>query len=236
MTIRHLIILALSGVLFVGCGDDDGMEVDSGTDSAMPIDSGTDSAMPEDSGMDAAVMPMPRGRDNPPTLGTQIDRAGRAAISTATVGTFMPDGADRDNLKDAYNANDDPSTWVAMYRDGIADMIAILDGADTVCGDNLGYDASGGVASAYDFLAGVLADDRLVIDSDTGACPEYLGYEAEVLGVVSEGGCGGRTPNHDIADRSYSVLINGSLGDLGDAVDSDNETHDEDTFPFLAAP
>ncbi len=54
--------------------------------------------------------------------------------------------------------------------------------------------------------------------------------------MVEEGGCGGRTPNHDVGDRSYSVLINGSIGDLGDAVDSDNVTHDENTFPFLAAP
>ncbi len=235
---RRVLLLALCGALAVGCGDDDGGGMDAGRDSAAPpMDSGRDSATPpSDSGIDAAVTPTPRGRDNPPTLGVQIDRMGRPAVSTATVGTFMPDGAARDDLKDGYNANADPSTWVSMYRDGIADMIAILDGADTVCGNQLGYDASAGVASAYDFLAALLADDRLIIDSTTGMCPEYLGYEAEVLGVVSEGGCGGRTPNHDVVDRSYSVLINGSLGDLGDAVDGDNVTHDENTFPFLAAP
>lgn len=191
---------------------------------------------PADLGTSDQGSPMARGRENPPTPGDQIDRIGRPAISTATVGTFMPDGAPRDNLKDNYNANTNPSTWAAMYRDGIADMIAIYDGADTMCGNQLGYDASDGVASAYDFLAGVLADDRLVIDSSSGTCPEYLGYEAEVLSVVTEGGCGGRTPNHDVIDRSYSVLINGSLGDLGDAVAADSSTHSITTFPFLAAP
>ncbi len=237
MRLRHLLVLALGGVLGVGCGDDDG-GTDAGRDSATPsMDSGRDSATPpSDAGSDSAVGAMARGRDNPPALGVQIDRMGRAAITTATVGTFMADGPERDALKDGYNANGDRNTWTATYREPIAAAIAILDGADTVCGNQLGYDASGGVASAYGFLATILADDRLVIDSSTGACPEYLGYEAEVLGVVPEGGCGGRTPNHDVADRSYSVLINGSLGDLGDGVDGDNVTHDEDTFPFLAAP
>ncbi|MCA9578350.1 MAG: hypothetical protein R3B40_26855 [Polyangiales bacterium] len=193
---------------------------------------------PDDMGMtaDQGQANAPRGRENPPTLGDQIDRMGRPAISTATVGTFMPNGTPRSDLKDDYNANDNPSTWGAMYAAGIADMIAIYDGADTVCGNQLGYDASNGVASAYDFLAGVLADDRLVIDSGSGTCPEYLGYEAEVLGVVGEGGCGGRTPNHDVIDRSYSVLINGSLGDFNDAIAADSATHSVTTFPFLAAP
>ena len=229
---RILIAISLSGLLAVGCGDDDG-GMDAGTDT------GVDAPMPDAPMPDAPVPDagpaMPLGRDNPPTLGTQIDRAGRPAITTATIGTFTAD-ADRGMAEDNYNANDDPSTWAAMYADGIADMIAILDGADTVCGNQLGYDASGGVASAYDFLAGVLANDRLIIDSESNTCPEYLGYEAEVLGVVGEGGCGGRVPGNDVVDRSYSVLINGSLGDLGDAVDSDNETVDPDTFPFLVAP
>ena len=50
------------------------------------------------------------------------------------------------------------------------------------------------------------------------------------------GGCGGRTPNHDVIDRSYSVLINGSLGDFNDAIAADSATHSVTTFPFLAAP
>lgn len=209
-------LVLLAGAVACGCGDSNNSPTDLGTN-----DQGT---------------PMARGRENPPTLGDQIDRMGRPAISTAAVGTFMPNGTPRDDLKDDYNANDNPSTWAAMYSAGIADMIAIYDGADMSCGNQLGYDASDGVASAYDFLAGVLANDWLVVDSSTGTCTEYLGYEAEVLEVVVEGGCGGRTPNYDVVDRSYSVLINGSLGDLGDAVAADSETHSVTTFPFLAGP
>jgi hypothetical protein len=218
---HSLFALLLLATAASGCGDDN--NTTPGTDLGMP-----------DQGMET-----PRGRANPPTLGDQIDRMGRPAISTATVGTFMPNGAPRDNLKDSYNANSNPSTWAAMYQAGIADMIAIYDGADTVCGNQLG--AMGGTsATTYDFLAGVLVDDRLVIDSGTGVCTDYLGYEAEVLGVLGEGdegGCGGRTPLYDVIDRSYSVLINGSLGDLGDAIDADSvTTHSTTTFPFLAAP
>jgi len=239
---------------FTGCDEDEDPGMDAGGMDAGGTDAGGTDAGGSDAGTDAggtdAGAPMARGMDNPPTIGAQIDRAGRPAISTAAVGTFMAPGAERDTLKDNYNANDDPSTWAAMYADGIADMIAIYDGIggtdDTNgCGDQL---SDGSVATGdearYDFLAGVLADDRLILitNSTAGHCDQYLGGEALVLGIVdaATAGCGGRAPTVDVVDRSYSVLVNGSLGDFGDSVDFADipaaDQPNDDTFPFLPAP
>lgn len=236
-----LIALSLSGLLAVGCGDDDG-GMDAGTDAG-DVDSGDDmdggDDMDSGDDMDAGDMDagpaMPLGRDNPPALGSQFDRAGRPAISTATVGTFMARGAERDALKTTYSEDDDRSNW-STYAEGMANMMAILDGADTVCGNQFGYDDTDGVAAAYDFLAGVLADDRLLVNSGEGVCG-YLGAELDTLDVTDGFPCGGRTVTEDVVDRSYTVLITGGLDDsLGDAVDADDATHSDTDFPFLAAP
>ncbi len=233
-----LIALSLSGLLAVGCGDDDGGTPDTGmVDSGPDEDAGMDDVGPDpDTGPDPDAGPAgPLGRDNPPALGSQFDRAGRPAISTATVGTFMAPGADRDNLKTTYSEDDDRSNW-STYAEGMANMMAILDGADTVCGNQFGYDDTDGVAAAYDFLAGVLADDRLLVNSGSDVCG-YLGAELDVLDVTDGFPCGGRLVTEDVVDRSYTVLITGGLDDsLGDAVDADDATHSDTDFPFLAAP
>lgn len=223
---------------FTGCGDDDGPTppMDSGTDTGMMMpDTGTpDPDGGTDSGTDAGPPdPMPLGADNPPDLGAQIDRMGRPAISTALIGTFNGDATARNALKDAYNADTTPSTWGATWSDDIRTSLGILDSLDRNCGNQLGAD---GADVRYAFLAGVLADDQLYVNSASGMCGTYLGHEAEVLEIVEDGGCGGRTPNDDVIQRSYSVLANGSLADIDDTITEDDAEHSATTFPFLAAP
>lgn len=226
-TLTLMLVLA-----FVGCGDDDGPStpMDSGTpmDSTVPMDSGTD---PDPDG--GPPPPMPRGAANPPTLGAQIDRMGRPAINTALNNPFNGDATARNAAKDAYNADADPSTWAATWSDDFRVSLAILDSLDRNCGNQLGADLA---EERYAFLAGVLADDQLYVNSASGTCGTYLGHEAEVLELVDDGGCGGRTPNDDVVDRSYSVLAAGILTGIDDTITADDATHDPDTFPFLAAP
>lgn len=176
-----------------------------------------------------------RGPDNPPELGVQIDRAGRAAVSTALIGTFMPAGEAKDALKDGYNGASAPEFW-DVYASDIATSLAILDGADTVCGNQL-VAGEEPVEGRYDFLAGVLSDDQLYVNSGSGTCGVYLGLEAEITGVVGEGmgGCGGRTLNDDVIQRSYSVLISGTLDTLDDTI-TENDVPNLDAFPYVAAP
>lgn len=228
----------LAALALVACGDDpvtptDGGMRDSGTtDSGMIDDDGgtTDGGM-TDGGMTGG----PRGRDNPPTVGDQIDRNGRPAISTATVGTFLPD-AMRAARRDAYSEAMDPATW-SVFTDDIAASLGVLDSLDTMCGNQLLAGATA-VDGRYDALAGVLADDRLWVDAASGMNTGnlYLGVEAEALGVLDEGGAGGRRPTDDVIERSYSVLAAGMLAGIDDTITMDDGGATNATFPFLGAP
>ncbi len=213
----HL-LATLSLALVFACGDDDGG--------------------PADGPGPVLDMPgvMPRGMDAPPALGAQIDRNGRPAISTATVSTFTPD-ATRDARRAAYAAADDPASWVSDFQAEIAGTLAILDAVDTVCGNQL-LAGDMPVAGRYDGLAGVLADDRLWVNAASGTNEGnlYLGVEAEALGVLPDGGAGGRRPTDDIIERSYSALVAGALNGVDDTLATDDAAQSNDAFPFLAAP
>ncbi len=176
---------------------------------------------------------MPLGKMNPPTPGAQIDRAGRPAITSALIETFNADGTARDTARDAYNADDDPSTWVASHKDTIKGALGILDSLDTNCGNQLAADDD--TAGRYEFLATVLADDQLYIDSTQSTCA-YLGQEGLITGDVTTANCGGRTPTMDIIETSYSVLAAGELTGVDDTITADDKPADNDTFPFLSAP
>lgn len=172
-----------------------------------------------------------RGKERP-ALGAQLDRAGRAAISTATISTFDPDEAARPRAMDEYNRTG-PARW-ATYKDTIAKSLAVLDALDTKCGNQLLADKGD---RRYGFLAGVLADDRLWVNSTRGTCGVYLGVEAEAVGAVPSGagGCGGRSPGDDVIERSYSVLAAGILSGVDDGVRNDDGMS-TDSFPYLGAP
>src|SRR6187455_2264200 len=114
--------------------------------------------------------PKPRGADHPPALGAQIDRMGRAAIGTALIATFNADSDEKGMRKDAYNAAQ-PEAWSSFEVDMRANL-AILDGLDENCGNQLLADASD---PRYGTLASILADDRLYVLSTVGECGVYLG-------------------------------------------------------------
>ncbi|MBO6938629.1 MAG: DUF4331 family protein [Deltaproteobacteria bacterium] len=257
MTKKNLITmtaLALaSSLAFAGCGDDDGDDTDDTVDMFTPTGDmgGEDMGGGGDDDM-FVPDPMPRGMDNPPAIGAQIDRAARPGVTTALVGTFTETDDDtRGTLKDDYNADADAAGWVGEYAATIHSQLAVLDGLDGVCGDQLAFDANplDDGSSDYDFLANVLANDRVWVNSTRTACAgAYLGVELETLGLVGdgEGGCGGRMPAQDVIDATYSVLAGGlplltAGGDGGPAVTDGVPFDDEDgtlsdTFPFLAAP
>jgi hypothetical protein len=179
--------------------------------------------------------PQPRGIDNPPALGVQIDRMGRAAANTAFNETFNGDATAKGMAKDRYNAAA-PAQW-AGFKGAFETSLAILDALDGNCGNQLLADdaAAGG---RYGALADVLIDDRLYVHSGRGNCGVYLGLEAEVVGAVAEGqgGCGGRTPADDVIERSYSVLAAGALGGVDDTITRDADVEHPATFPYLAGP
>jgi len=218
------LILGLGAMLAIGCADDESLGPNGGAGG-------------QPNGGDVGT-----GGTGGMGIVGQIDRMGRPAVNTALTQTFNPDSAASSARKDAYNAEDDTSQWSSFTPD-FAASLAILDSLDTDssagtgCGTQLavGPPTAPGGDTRYDALAGVLADDQLYIDSTTNACVAYLGVEAETLGVVEEGGCGGRTPQYDVIDDTYSVLAAGALSGVSDGVD-ENEEGFLDEFPFLAPP
>lgn len=173
-----------------------------------------------------------KGDPKPPTLGTQVDRMGRPAISTATVATFESDPVVKGAAKDAYNAAG-PATW-SSFAAGMAGNLAVLDAIDEDCGNQLLYTSAGGYG-----LAPVLADDRLWVNSVGIGAPDgqaYLAVEANAVGVLTNDLSGGRTLTMDIAATSYSVLALGAISGADDGVAADSVTQSNTAFPFVAAP
>lgn len=168
-----------------------------------------------------------------PSVGSQIDRTGRPAISTALMQTFNGDDAAKGAAKDAYNAAA-PSQWPSFEADFVTSL-AILDSLDAKCGNQLLADDAN-PNGRYAALAGILADDQLYVNTDSGTCGTYLGLEAEVVGALNagDGGCGGRMPSDDIIDRSYSVLAAGILSGVDDTITAD-DCATSASFPFLCA-
>ncbi|MEZ4222041.1 MAG: DUF4331 family protein [Polyangiaceae bacterium] len=239
-----LVVLG-SALALVGCGDDDsssnggtGASAGSGGTGNTAGTGGASGAGAQGGagagGSGGSAGAQPRGKANPPTPGAQIDRTGRPAVSSATIETFNADDAKKDAARDEYNANSDPSTWAAKHKDQIKGSLAILDALDGTCGNQLVADQTAG--KRYDFLATVLADDQLYVLTTEGTCGVYLGLEAGLVGVQGvPANCGGRMPSDDVIARSYSVLANGSLGDVDDTITADDKPASS-TFPFLSAP
>lgn len=235
-----LALLAAISLAACGGGSEDSSDTDAGTtgqetatgETAETTAESTTGETGSESDSDTEGGPGPRGADSPPALGAQIDRAGRAAVSTATIATFHPDTDIKNAAKDDYNAA--PFAQWQSFAPEMVTNLAILDSLDATCGNQLLADAG---ATRYAFLAAVLADDRLWLNSTSGQCGTYLGVEAETIGAVEPGvgGCGGRSPTDDVIERSYSVLAAGVLSGIDDGVTEDDGAM-PDVFPFMGEP
>lgn len=215
-TIELALLLAALGA--VACSSDD--------------DGGDDGDAPPDEQVEVAAIEGALGRGNRPETpaANRIDRVGRPAISAALISTFNPDDreADLDRYNKSGNANRD-------FIPIIASSLAILDGLDRQCGNQL-LAGEAVAPGRYDQLATVLVDDQVYVQSErVNGSSIYLGVEAEFLGA-GQGSGGGRAPGDDVIARSYSVLAAGVLSGVDDGVPADDAEHDIDTFPFIAAP
>ena len=237
MSSNRLLTVALAGAMaLTACGDDADIGPTGGTGAGAAGGAGGGAA---GNGGDPGAGG--QGGNGAPIEG-QIDRMGRPAVNTALTQTFNPDSVMSSARKDAYNAEDDPTGWAEFVPD-FAAALAILDSLDTDsnaqtgCGTQLaiGAPTEPGGETRYDVLATVLSDDQLYVDSTTNVCVAYLGVEAEALAIVEEGGCGGRAPEYDVIDDTYSVLAAGLLAGVSDGVDENAEGFLTD-FPFLAPP
>ena len=177
----------------------------------------------------------------PPRLGAvQIDRMGRAGVNTALTNPFFRESvaseeSQHERILDDYNAAHDPSQWVAEFSSLIASNLAILDGLDRVCGNQV-LAGPAPVAGRYKALADILADDQLYVNTASGMCNQYLAVEAKAIGIANTD-CGGRTPLENTIDITYSVVAVGALTGVTNGVTSDADgTASLTVFPFLDRP
>jgi len=172
----------------------------------------------------------------PPALGAQIDRMGRPAINTALNHAFDPTMATKDAAKDQWNGNGTLSNWVTTFSPEVQKNLAIIDGVDTICGNQLGAGPTA-TAGRYKTIGDVLAMDRLWVNTAATSSNIYLAVEANALMAVPNMDGGGRTLPMDVIDSSYTIIATGKLdGSITDGVVAVPAEVNGATFPYLAAP
>ncbi len=223
-----LVLAGLSVALVAGC--DDGSSTNTGGGGSTNTGGGGSTNTGGSGGGTTTSNTNPK----PPTLGAQIDRKGRPAINTAGNNVFNKNPEQKDQAKDAYNAEDDSTKWAAFVPE-VQKNLAILDALDTICGNQLLADMTKTDPSRYAGLAGVLVDDRLYVNTEGKTCTGYLSVEANFLGVKNED-CGGRRMSYDVIDVSYTILASGKLdASIGDDVPISDAAKSE-VFPHMIDP
>ncbi len=166
---------------------------------------------------------------------SQLNREGRPLSANALLGLLKPDHV-ADAIKEEYNA-----LTPSMSTKFIAEFeraVAIYDGFDGQCGNQLLAGPASEPATRYRALATVLADDRLWINSASSTCTQLFAVElASLVGRSAfASDCGGRTPLYDAANVWRSLLVDGTTHGVDDGLHHDERDHSATTFPFLAPP
>jgi hypothetical protein len=165
----------------------------------------------------------------------RIDRMGRPLTGNGLLAHLGSDEA-ADAYKLEYNEAT-PET-ADVFVPVIAKSLALYDGYDGRCGNQLMIDASAPPAQRYTPLAKLLADDRLWVNSASTTCTQLFGVELAALpgGARWRNECGGRTLHYDAVNVYRSLLAGGNNDAVTDGVRADDQANSDAVFPFLAAP
>lgn len=262
-TLQFVSLVLVSAMVVVACGDDgtggsggSGGEPSGGSPTTGGSPSTGGGGNPSTGGSGGGG-----GPPAPPEPGAQIDRMGRPAINTALMGTFVlademgqiagiSSDPVRGMLQDDYNADGMENGWAAntpMFAANLAILDALDSGAGpgTGCGNaptfSMACDAANDTAlDCYGLVAGVLANDRLFVDTTGTGCSAassmgdgYLAIEFRTLGVPGfDTACGGRRPIDDVIATTYTTVAGVPFDDM---ITAPANTHPE-TFPYLADP
>ena len=167
--------------------------------------------------------------------GRQIDRAARPLTGNALLGTIASED-ESNRLKEQYNAAT-PATS-SQFVGEIQKGLALYDGFDGRCGNQLLADREEISSARYRALATLLADDRLWVNSVSAVCTQLFAVELASLAGRTElaNDCGGRSPNYNAVNIYRSLLVDGTNSSVDDGLDHDEREHSAAVFPFLAAP
>jgi hypothetical protein len=168
----------------------------------------------------------------------QLERTARPFVKNTLLGAapFSTDEASGD-LRQRYNEAT-PAT-ASVYAAQIERSLAMHDGLDGKCGNQLLADKAADVSMRYQTLARVFADDRLWVNSTAHVCTQFFAVELAALAGRKEYGtdCGGRSPVYDAPNMWRSLLITGTVdGVHWDGLDHDEHVPSATEFPFLAPP
>jgi hypothetical protein len=150
-------------------------------------------------------------------LAGQVDRVGRPFI----IG-FIPD-----EMRDAYNADSDPDSWVASYSDTLLagfQQFAMADG-----------DPSWNGFYTAEQWADIFADDRIQIDIKKAQSVNYLSIELQQLVPQDWNDSAGRALDYDVHEAFWNVMITSFDPFIDDGVEG-NDLPFLEGFPFLADP
>ena len=259
VSLSTALAVSLGGLFIEACGSSNSPAGPSGSDSGPdtttttpPIDSGApglDAMVDAPASYDSAVSDSGNtpetgtdaGIPAPPTLGAQIDRFGRPAINTALNHSFDSNAATAGTAKDTYNADTDASSWVASYASQFAGNLAILDSLDTTADGGVGcgnqpYAQLDAGAARYHTLSGLLADDRMWVNTASTTCTQYLAVELNATNVLVNSDCGGRKLTYDVIQTTYSIAAGVGLSGFGSGVGAVASKTNGASFPYLAAP
>jgi hypothetical protein len=254
-TVKLLSILSVLAIAALSCGDNKtpDMPVDSSRADAPP-DAITFPAVPT---LGAQIERMGR-----PAINTALNAA---FLDTATNATAKRDSYNQASNPATWSTTQTVATGRTIVQEFMTNLaiIDVLDqgcdtatcngamavpDADAACGTQVLYNGmpgGGGTAAAtsYGTLATILADDMLYADTSKGMCPLYLAVEFAVATGGANTTCGGRHPNADVIDFSYSIIAAGLNGiditggfiprirdGVGPHADITN------TFPFFGMP
>lgn len=164
----------------------------------------------------------------------QVDRAGRPLTGNALLGTIASASVS-DKLKEQYNAAT-PATAASFIAE-IEQGLALYDGFDSQCGNQLLADMDAPPATRYRAMATLLADDRLWVNAASTICTQLFAVELASLGRrEGRDDCGGRAPDYSALNVYRSLLVTGDIDGVDDGVNRDEREHSAAKFPFLAPP
>lgn len=253
-------LLSLTSLALVACGDNK-----SRPDAATRRDGPPPDAICSNCPAAPAIGTTQLDRMGRPAINTALNKAFNDESPTSTAGNAAKDAYNADGTKTAW-----PATYAAELAANVA-ILDVLDGGldgnglcefgetaathagdcpgvgqvgtGTGCGNSAAYNAAGTTpAMGYGALAGILADDRLYLDTSKTTCGLYLAVEFSVVTSVANATCGGRAPAYDVIDFTYSVVAAGTAGftqpnfvpKIGDGVGPHADLLT--AFPYLGAP
>jgi hypothetical protein len=167
-------------------------------------------------------------------LPIRLERVGRPEVKNVILAWKDFDPVNRDlELRDLYGLEDAfhlGKDYQGAYRARLNANLAVFDRLDGQTDWPL--DEQG----THPLTELVLADHLVVDVSKPYATDSFLEIERAMLGGREHATCGGRSPNDDVMDTLYTLLVNAGGGpQIGDGVDRATKPATR-AFPYLAPP